>query len=98
MCQKYVKSCKKLKEKSLPPKEKLLSILNNKAISDQNYKHAERVCNWFTMKKIEDYIFLHNMYDILTSLAIDVDFMKNISPKFNLNPFKPCDSFAFMGM
>lgn len=42
MCQKYVKSCKKLKEKSLPPKEKLFSILNNKAISDQNYRHAER--------------------------------------------------------
>ena len=81
-----------------------MSILNNKAISDQNYKHAERerkrerVCNLFTMTKIEDYIFLHNMFDILTSLAIDVDFMKNLSPKFNFNPFKPCDGFAFMGM
>ena len=37
------------------------------------------------MKEIEHDVFLYNMQDVLTSLAVDIDFMKNMRAKFNLN-------------
>ena len=49
------------------------------------------------MKEIEDYIFLYNMQDVLTSLAVDIDFMKKMRSKFNLSHFKLCNTcFVFM--
>lgn len=35
------------------------------------------------MKEMKDYVFLYNMED--TSLAVDINFAKNMSAKFNLN-------------
>ena len=40
----------------------------------------------FKIKEIEDYVFLCNVQDALTSLAVDIDFMKTVRAKFNLNP------------
>ena len=39
----------------------------------------------FKKKEIEDQLYLYNMSDVLTPLAVDIDFMKK-SAKFNLNP------------
>ena len=45
------------------------------------------------MKEI-DYVYLYNMQDVLTSLAVDINFTKNMSPKFNLNPL----NFVTLGL
>lgn len=50
MCDEYIDSWKKSKEKSLPSKEKIFSSLNNKETPDWKYKHAQRVWNMFKMK------------------------------------------------
>lgn len=36
------------------------------------------------MKEPEDYTFLYNLQNVLTSLAVDIEFMKNISAKINV--------------
>ena len=64
---------------------KFFSSLNNKGISDRNYKHEQKDWNPFKMKEIEDQVFLYNMLDVLTSLAVDTVFMKNMRAKFILN-------------
>lgn len=66
-------------------KRKFVSRINNEGISDQNYKHAQRVWNTFDVKKLKYYVHLYDMEDVLTSLTLDIDFMKKLSPNFNLN-------------
>lgn len=65
------------RRKSLSTKEKLFSRLNN-------YKHMQRVWNAFNMKEKEDYVYLYNMQEVSISLVVDIDFMENVSAKFNL--------------
>ena len=36
------------------------------------------------MKEAEGYTFLYNLQNVLTSLAVDIEFMKNISAKINV--------------
>lgn len=38
------------------------------------------------MKEIEDYPYLYKAQDVLTSLTVDIDSMKNMTAKFDLNP------------
>ena len=40
----------------------------------------------FKMKEIEDYPYLYKAQDALTSLTVDIDSMKNMTAKFDLNP------------
>lgn len=80
------KDLENLKEKSLPSKKTFFSNLNDKGTFHRNHKHAQRVWNVFKIKEIEDYVFLCNVQDALTSLAVDIDFMKTVRAKFNLNP------------
>ena len=43
------------------------------------------------MKEKEYYMYFYNMQNFLTSLAVDIDFMKNMSAKFNFNHLNlPC--------
>ena len=84
ICFECIDSQEKLGEKSLLSKKKFFSKLDDKGISDRNYKHAQKVTNAFSLKVIK--ILLYNMQDVLISFAVNVDFMKNMSAKFNLNP------------
>ena len=84
ICFACIDSQEKLEEKSLLSKKKVFSKLDDKGISDRNYKHAQKVTNAFSLKVIK--IILYNKQDVLISLAVNVDFMKNMSAKFNLNP------------
>ena len=65
--------------KILTPKENFFSWLNNEGISNWMYKHAKRVWNVFNMKEKYDYVYLHNMQNVLKPLARDID----LSVKFN---------------
>ena len=49
------------------------------------------------MKQIEICLYLYNMQNVLISLAVDVDFIKNMSGKFNLKPlnFVPISLFVW---
>lgn len=38
------------------------------------------------MNEIENYMYLYKILDVLTTLAIDQDFTKKMSAKFNLKP------------
>ena len=69
----------------LPPKEKFFSSLNDNGISDRNCKHAQIVWNAFKGKDNGNYVFLYNVQDVLTSLTVDIDLMKTVSAKCNLN-------------
>ena len=42
----------------------------------------------FNLKEIEDYVYLYNMQNVLTSLVVAIDFMKKMSSNFYLNPLK----------
>ena len=61
VCYEYIDSWEKLKEKSLPAREKFFRSLNNKGISDWYSKPAPTVWNVFKMKQMEDYLYLYNM-------------------------------------
>ena len=86
MFYKYIHSWEKLEEKSLPPKGRFFSKPKNEEISDGNCKHVEGVKNAFKLKEIKEYVHLYNMQDVLISLAVNIDFMKNMPPKFDFNP------------
>ena len=44
--------------------------------------------NTFNLKEIEDYVYLYNMQDVLTSLVVAMDFMKKMSANFYLSSLK----------
>ena len=71
--------------KTTATKRRFVSRINNEGISDQNYKHAQRVWNTFNVKKLKYYVHLYDMEDVLTSLTLEIDFIKKLSPNFNLN-------------
>ena len=85
MCYESIDSWGKLEEKLLPPKEKLFSKLNNKSISDNNFKHAQWVGNSFNNTNIGVNQELYNMQGVCSSLAMDIDFIKSTRGKCNLN-------------
>ena len=85
MCYEYIDSWEILQEKSLPQKETFFSKLNKEGMCDRNCKHAQRIWNASNMKEKEHYVYFYNMQNVLTSLAVDIDFMKNMSTKFNFN-------------
>ena len=72
-------------------------MINNNGISDQNQTHTERVWYMISMQEIKDYVHLIAIQDIATSLGVDIDFMKNISEKFNVNPLNSAalDTFSW---
>jgi len=66
----YVNCIDKLSERSLPPKHKFYSRLNEEDVTDDDYKHAETVWKEFGMFSLRDYLELYNVTDV--SLLADV--------------------------
>ena len=60
----YMDSFDKFNEK-LPSKEEFHSILNDKDISDEDYKHAQNVWKTFKLKTMGEYHDLYLQSDIL---------------------------------
>ena len=55
----YMDSWKRFKEESLPDKESFYSELNNEHITDEDYTHAQKVCDTFKIKNLGEY---HDLY------------------------------------
>ena len=61
----YVNCIDKLSERSLPPKDKFYSRLNDEDVTDEDYNHAKTVWKEFDMKTLRDYLELYNITDVL---------------------------------
>ena len=81
----HMNSLKRLTEAQLPPKEAFYSKLSGKDISNEDYKHAERVWKEFGMT-LRDY---HDFYDVSEVLLLP-DVLENFrdvcSNNYNPDP------------
>ena len=66
----YMDSWKRFKEESLPDKESFYSELNNEHITDEDYEHAQKVCDTCKIKNLGEYHDLYVQSD--TTLLADV--------------------------
>ena len=90
----YMDSFKKFKER-LPPKEEFYSILNNKHISAEDYKHAQNVWNTFNLKNMGEYHDLYLASDILLLADVFENFRKTCLKYYKLDP---CHYFTSPGL
>ena len=82
----YMDSWKRFKEESLPDKEYFYSELNNEHITDEDYEHAQKVCDTFKIKNLGEYHDLYVQSD--TALLADVfeNFRDNCIDNYELDP------------
>ena len=66
----YMDSWERFKEESLPDKESFYSKLNDEHITDEDYAHAQKVCDTFKIKHLGEYHDLYVQSD--TTLLADV--------------------------
>ena len=79
----------------LPPKEEFYSIMNDKHISDEDYKHAQNVWKTFNLENMGEY---HNLYlssDFLLLTDIFENFRKTCLEYYKLDP---CHFFTSPGL
>ena len=91
----YMDSFKKFDETRLPTKEDFYSILNNEHISDDDYKHAQKVWKTFNIKQMGDY---HNLYiktDTLLLADVFENFRRTCLQYYKLDP---CHYFTSPGL
>ena len=84
----------KFKEQ-LPPKEEFYSILNDKHIKDEDYKHAQNVWNKFNLKNMGEYHDLYLQSDILLLADVFENFRKTCLEYYKLDP---CHYFTSPGL
>ena len=90
----YMDSFEKFKSQ-LPTKEEFYSILNNKHISDEDYKHAQDVWNTFSLKNMGEYHDLYLQSDILLLSDVFENFRKTCLEYYKLDP---CHYFTSPGL
>ena len=82
----YMNSPERLKETQLPPKEEFYSRLNNEGVSDEDYAHAQKDCETFEMKNLEDYHNLYNQVDVLLLADVFENFRGICIKNYKLDP------------
>ena len=90
----FMDSFDKFDEK-LPTKEEFYSILNDEHISDEDYKHAQKVWNTFNCKNMGDYHDLYLQSDILLLTDVFENFRKTCLEYYKLDP---CHYFTSPGL
>ena len=90
----YMDSFKKFKEQ-LPSKEEFYSILNDKHISAEDYKHAQNVWNTFNLKNMGEYHDLYLASYILLLADVFENFRKTCLKYYKLDP---CHYFTSPGL
>ena len=63
----YMDSVERFNDSELPPKEAFFSKLNNTAVTDEDYAHAQNMWRTFNLKNMRDYhdLYLKSMSDYL---------------------------------
>ena len=82
----YMDTLERLKETKLPPKEAFYSKLKNEDISDEDYAHAQKVCDVFEMKHLQDYHDLYNENDVLLLADVFENFRNICLENYKLDP------------
>ena len=84
----YMDSFEKFKEQ-LPSKEKFYSILNDEHISNEDYKHAKKVWETFSMKNMGEYHDFYLTSDILLLADVFENFRKTCLEYYKLDFTSP---------
>ena len=82
----YMDSFKKFEDDKLPKKEDFFSIMNNKHITDEEYKHAQNVWNKFGLTSMGEYHDLYLKSDILLLADVFENFRKACQQYYELDP------------
>ena len=82
----YMDSWEKFNETALPPKEAFYSNLNLEDISDEDYKHAQKVWNVFEIKNLGEYHDLYVQNDTLLLSDIFENFRNMCLSIYKLDP------------
>ena len=90
----YMDSFEKFKEQ-LPSKEEFYSILNDEHISNEDYKHAKKVWETFSMKNMGEYHDFYLTSDILLLADVFENFRKTCLEYYKLDP---CYYFTSPGL
>ena len=79
-------SSEKFDETTLPPKEAFYSNLNLKYIRDEDYAHAQKVCDVFEIKNLGEYHDLYVQSDTLLLADIFENFRNKCLEIYGLDP------------
>nr|DAC81289.1 TPA_asm: PolB [Corynactis coral adintovirus] len=82
-------------QSKLPSKKEFYSVLNNKHISDDDYKHAQDVWNEFSINNMGEYHDLYLKSDILLLADVFEAFRKTCLEYYKLDP---CHYFTSPGL
>ena len=82
----YVDGIKRLSETQLPSKEAFYSKLNNEHITDEDYKHAQKVWKEFNCKTMKDYHDLYLESDVLLLADVFEAFRDVCCKNYGLDP------------
>lgn len=82
----YVSSYEILQETFLPSQDKFYSLLNEKAISDSDYTHAENIWRSFDIKTLGEYSDLYLKIDVLLLTDIFENFRNDCLESHDLDP------------
>ena len=76
----------KRSERSLPPKDKFYSRLNDEDVTDEDYNNAKTVWREFDMKTLSDYLELYNITDVLLLADVFENFRDVCLEHYKLDP------------
>jgi len=82
----FIDSVNRLNENKLPPKSAFYSNLTGSGISDEDYKHAQKVWEEFECKTLRDYLELYNKSDVLILADIFENFRDVCMKEYKLDP------------
>ena len=82
----WLDSVERLNETQLPSKDAFYSKLSGKGISEEDYKHAQKVWNTFNMETMRDYHNLYNKTDVLLLADVFENFRKVCKEIYELDP------------
>ena len=88
-------SFKKFKKTKLPSKEQFYSILNYDTISEEDYKHAQKVWKSFNLENMGDYHDLYLKSDVLLLADVFENFRKTCIQYYKHDP---CHYFTSPGL
>ena len=82
----YMDSLERFNETKLPPKESFYSRLTGEDISDEDYRHGQKVWEEFNMEHLQDYHNLYNETDVLLLADVFESFRNICMENYKLDP------------